>query len=256
MGIVIAVIITAIVVAGACAAVYVFIFRSKQNQATPNQQGGMNVPVYGMDQSLQQPMAGQPVYGDMPSAQPTPAPSQMMNDITGAPQGMDMPAAPEPPVQEDSYIVPAVNPVETPAPVQPEMTSAPQPVESPTIENPLDLNQMGNTGNLLDDTPAAPISEMAAQNNNVSAAPGDMADSSVPATQEETPAPPLVNTTDALASVEAKVGEQSASEPTDFQPPMAPQAAPTTEPSQGGFPPQIPASPEPEEQSGPKDMNI
>lgn len=280
MGIFIAVIITTIVVAAICAAVYVFVFRSKHKQEVmANSQVAPNIPTLGMDQAQGQAVPGQPMYGNMADASQPPAPTQMMNDITSTPQSMETPVPPAPPAQEDSYIVPAVNPTVDNGPVdtmvQPEMPPTAQSPESPTLENPLDLSQMGDTGgNLLDDTPTAPISEMAAQENTISQAPGDMADFSVSATQEEVPVPtaPLNDTSDALERAQAQLGEQAVSTQTEervekeeasesagsFQPPMAPQTPPMQEQA-----PEVPVIPSPDavpapdsSQTGPKDMNI
>jgi len=217
MGILIAIVVTTLVVAGVGAGIYVVMFRAKhKKEVMENSQiGGGNLPVYGVGSDQQmQPAQPQNLF-DNAQAQPQPGmpASPLMNDITGTasqPSPMpDIPQAPETPqpfAQEatDVPAQPTVNhdflgtspDVQDPASDTP--ASAP---EEPMAGSTLDLNQVGpdagSAGNLLDDTETiSPVAEMAANPTSTEVDSG-IDDFTVPVTKES----------DSLEQVEEKVGE-------------------------------------------------
>jgi hypothetical protein len=242
MGILIAVIVITLVVAAIGAGVYVLIFRAKHKKEVManSQMIGGGVPVYGPAPDQQT----QPDFTNMAAAnQPTSAPNQMMNDITGnAPVNdplADMTQAPQAaPAQEEPQ--PSISRDFTTEPVSSETQndSAPQaPVEeSPATNNTFDLNQLGQQnesgGNLLDDTQVvAPISEMAKE--DMSQTPdGDMADFSVPATAEnevpEQAEPTPLEPAEQIVTPEVPVTPEPVQPTQDF--PTIEQSAPQSEP--------------------------
>lgn len=218
MGILIVVVIIVLVAAAIGAGIYVIIFRAKhKKEVMANSQTiGGGVPVYGQPQDQQ--AQGQPDFANNMAdiGQTNPAPSPMMNDIMGSVPTNDtlsgMSQTPQPPAQESfveapQEVQPSISRDFAPETTQPEFTPAPA-AETPALDNTLDLNQpspQNNGGeNILDDTQTvAPISEMA--KDDMGQTPdGDMADFSVPVTENES-----------LEKVDSGLGEAAVSAQTE-----------------------------------------
>ncbi|MEK7447220.1 MAG: hypothetical protein AAB632_00220 [Patescibacteria group bacterium] len=225
MGILIAVVVITLVVAAIGAGVYVLIFRAKhKKEVMANSQTiGGGVPVYGS--TPEQQVQGQPDFTSNMTAetsQPAPAPSPMMNDITGSGLADDamagiqqpfQPPAQEPSVEVPQEVQPSISRDFAPETTKPEVpTDSVSPtlaVETPSLDNALDLNQLGSQnnggGSILDDTQTvAPISEMAKEDMGQTPD-GDMTDFSVPVTKEN----------ESLEQVESELGEAAVSAQTE-----------------------------------------